>query len=244
MKCLYVAWQDPQTRTWHTVGRLTRENGRYRFAYTRGALDSPRFTYLGRMRDLHKAYVSESLFPLFSNRLLDSSRPEYPDYVQWLGVAAEETDPMQLLARSGGKRATDQLCLYPHPEPNEKGEIELFFFSHGLRYLDETGRQHIERLKAGDRLQLSREDDNAYDRYALAVQTAEQVKVGYCPRYLNRDLRQAMGVAEVKLTVEKANPEAPLQFRLLCKAVFAPPPGFELFGTDAYQPLADEAAAA
>jgi hypothetical protein len=38
------------------------------------------------MHDLRKHYVSEILFPLFSNRLLDSSRPEYPDYVQWLGV--------------------------------------------------------------------------------------------------------------------------------------------------------------
>ncbi|MGH6635179.1 MAG: hypothetical protein ACRED0_03280 [Gammaproteobacteria bacterium] len=109
------------------MGRLTRERGLYRFGYTRGALDSPRFTYLGRMHDLRKGYVSESLFPLFSNRLLDRSRPEYPDYVQWLGVAAEEADPMQLLARSGGKRATDQLCLYPHPEPKRKGRDRAVF---------------------------------------------------------------------------------------------------------------------
>lgn len=195
------------------------------------------------MRDLRKHYVSETLFPLFSSRLLDGSRPEYPDYVQWLGVAAEEADPMQLLARSGGKRATDQLGVYPHPEPNERGEIELFFFSHCLRYLDERARKRIDQLETGDRLQLNRDDDNSHDRFALVMQTEEPVKVGYCPRYLNQDLRLVMDIAEVRLTVERVNPEAPLQFRLLCKVVFTPPPGIDLFTTDAYQPLAEEAAA-
>lgn len=243
MKALYIAWQDPKNRSWHSVGRLTYDQGYYRFVYTRGALASPRFTYLGRMHDLRKHYVSETLFPLFSNRLLDSSRPEYPDYVQWLGVEAE-ADSMQLLARSGGTRATDQLCVYAHPEPNERGEIELFFFSHGLRYLDQRERQRIDRLKAGDRLQLKWDDENTHDPNALMVETEKLVKVGYCPRYLNEDLRRVMDVAEVKLTVERANPDAPLQFRLLCKAVFMPPPGFELFASDAYKPLAGAAMAA
>lgn len=68
--------------------------------------------------------------------------------------------------------------------------------------------------------------------------------MGYCPRYLNQDLRRVMDIAEVKLTVERVNPEAPLQFRVLCKAVFTPLPGFDLFATHAYQPLAEQAAAA
>lgn len=53
-----------------------------------------------------------------------------------------------------------------------------------------------------------------------------------------------MAVADLKLMVERVNPEAPLQFRLLCKAVFTPPPGFELFSTDAHKPLAEDAVAA
>ena len=163
MKALYISWQDPKDRSWHGVGRLTCDQGYYRFVYTRGALASPRFTYLGRMHDLRKHYVSETLFPLFSSRLLDGSRPEYPDYVRWLAVEAAEAGPMQILARSGGKRATDRLCVYAHPEPNERGEIELFFFSHGLRYLDERERQRIDRLKAGDRLQQKRDDENTHD---------------------------------------------------------------------------------
>lgn len=75
MKALYIAWQGPETRLWHTVGRLSHEGGNYRFTYTCGAFESPRFRYLGRMQDKRKVYRSETLFPLFSNRLLDESRP-------------------------------------------------------------------------------------------------------------------------------------------------------------------------
>jgi hypothetical protein len=245
MKALYIAWQDPQTRLWHTVGRLSRENNVYRFAYTQGALASPRFKYLGRMRDLHQSYLSRDLFPLFSNRILDRSRPEYPDYVRWLAIApAEQYDPMRLLARSGGKRATDELCVYPHSEINARGEIELFFLSHGLRYLDPSALQHIDKLQSGDRLTLRRENDNAYDRFALLLETEEPVTVGYCPRYLSRDLCRVMEKTSVQLTVERVNRDAPIQFRLLCRAVFTPPSGFEMFADDEHLPLEKVAVAA
>ena len=62
MKALYIAWQDPQTRLWHTVGQLSRENDLYRFAYTQGALVSPRFKYLGRMGIYIKITIRMSYF--------------------------------------------------------------------------------------------------------------------------------------------------------------------------------------
>lgn len=245
MKALYIAWQDPQTRLWHTVGRLSRENGLYRFVYTQGALVSPRFKYLGRMHDLRQSYWSQDLFPLFANRILDDSRPEYPDYVRWLAIdPTQQNDPMQLLARSGGKRATDELCVYPHPEINEQGEVELFFLSHGLRYLDETALQCVDRLQTGDRLTLRHEEDNAHDRFALLLETNEPVTVGYCPRYLSRDLCRIMATTDLQLRVERLNKDAPVQFRLLCRAVFRPTPDVEIFANDEHSPLEKEAVAA
>lgn len=245
MNVLYIAWQDPETRLWHTVGQLSRENDLYTFAYTQGALASPRFKYLGRMRDLHKNYYSHELFPLFANRVLNSSRPEYPDYVRWLAMnPATESDPMQLLARSGGKRATDELCVYPHPEMNAQGEMELFFLSHGLRYLDQASLERIGQLQIGDQLALRREADNEHDCYALVLETDEPIKVGYCPRYLNRDLCQIMEKTAVHLTVERLNHDAPIQFRLLCKAVFKLPAGVVLFADDEYRLLDREVVAA
>ncbi len=243
MKALYIAWQDPETRRWHTVGRLSHEHGDYRFTYTRGALASPRFEYLGRMQDKRQVYHSETLFPLFANRLLDASRPEYPDYLTWMGVD-DSADALELLARSGGRRGTDQLCVYPEVEPDEKGEMALYFFSHGLRYLTGTEQQTIGRLESGDALQMTPDNDNDHDRYALLLETAEPVRVGYCPRYLNQDLRLIQQQTPIRLKVERANPDAPLQFRLLCKAVFVLPVGFELYATEEHRPLAREAMAA
>lgn len=241
MTTLYIAWQDPQTRSWHTVGRLTKEQDAYCFVYTQGAKTSPRFNYLGRMFDLTKRYYSRELFPLFSNRILNKSRSEYPDYVRWLALDADiKQEPMQLLARSGGKRATDELCVYPYPEQNQQGQQELYFLSHGLRYLDPETLQRIEKLQVGERLSL-RHENNSHDEFALLVETQQEpIKVGYCPRYLNRDLKVILDNTGIELSVERLNPDAPLQFRLLCKAVFNSPIGFDVFTGGEYQVLAQE----
>lgn len=243
MKALYIAWQDPETRRWHTIGRLDREERGYRFVYTGGALALPGSEYLGRMRDKRQVYHSDHLFPLFANRLLNTSRPEYPDYLAWMGMDAA-VDDLELLARSGGRRGTDQLCVYPEVEPDEKGEMTLYFFSHGLRYLSNAEQAAIGRLQPGAALQLTPEDDNAHDLHALVLETTKPERVGYCPRYLNQDLRRILGRTPVTLKVERANPDAPLQFRLLCKAVFTQPLGFELYSTEEHRVLAQEALAA
>lgn len=155
-----------------------------------------------------------------------------------------ESDPMQLLGRSGGKRATDELCVYPYPEINEQGEMELFFLSHGLRHLDQVSLQRIGRLHSGDPLAFRREDSNNHDHFDLALETEESTKVGYCPRYLNRDLCRIMEKTTVHLTVERLNHDASIQFRLLCKAVFALPLRFNLFADDEYLLLDKEVVAA
>ena len=138
---------------------------------------------------------------MFANRILNSSRPEYPNYVRWLAMdPVKENDPMQLLGRSGGKRATDELCVYPHPDMNTQGEMELYFLSHGLRYLDSNSLARINRLQVGDRLGLRRESGNHHDNFALILETDDPFKVGYCPRYLNRDLCRIMEKTKVQLS--------------------------------------------
>lgn len=46
------------------------------------------------MQDFSKTYTSNTLFPLFKNRLLDKSRPEYAEYLTWLGLSSESTTDM------------------------------------------------------------------------------------------------------------------------------------------------------
>ena len=40
MKTLFLAWQDPTTRAWLPVGRLTFDGKMYTFAYTQGAKEA------------------------------------------------------------------------------------------------------------------------------------------------------------------------------------------------------------
>jgi hypothetical protein len=237
MTTLFLAWQDPQTRAWHTVGKLTKEQEMYCFVYTQGALNSPRFGYLGRMFDKFKCYYSHELFPLFANRILNKSRTEYPDYLRWLGLDSEiKPEDMQLLARSGGKRATDELRVYPYPEPNQDGERTLYFLSHGLNYLGNEALQRITNLKEGDRL-LLRPENNQYDAFALILETNDPIKIGYCPRYLSHDFQQILQETTINVAVERLNQDAPLQFRLLCKATFKLPIHFKVFTGGEYQVL-------
>ena len=128
MKALFVAWQDPDTRRWIPVGRLTFEDGAYKFVYTRGAAESKRFTPFGRMVDLDAVYVSNELFPLFANRLLSKSRSEYRDYLRWFGLDDSRASELEVLGRSGGQRATDTLEIIPCPEPTPDHRYIVYFF--------------------------------------------------------------------------------------------------------------------
>src|SRR5947209_6759948 len=119
---LFLAWRDPETGSWYPVGRLQNLGDRYEFVYTRGALRAQRaagFCPFPGFPDIGSAYESEELFPLFANRLLARGRAEYADFIEWMSVSESEADPVVLLARSGGQRATDTLEVFPCPERSD-----------------------------------------------------------------------------------------------------------------------------
>ncbi len=240
MKALYVAWQEPDTRRWVTVGRLTYEDGKYKFVYTQGAREARSFTPFGRMVDMDAAYVSDVLFPLFANRVLPKSRPEYGDYLRWLGLKEHEHNELEVLARSGGLRATDTLEVFPCPEPTEDRNYEVYFFSHGLRHLQSQDQARVNELRAGERLYLMRDVQNDYDAMALLLRTGDPISsVGYCPRYYSGDfsrLLDSVGPDKVRVTVEQVNPDAPMQLRLLCKLSAPWPANFSACSLDQFQP--------
>src|ERR1035437_8026293 len=116
--------------------------------------------------------------------MVPKSRPEYRDYLQWLGLDESETDDLEVLARSGGIRATDSLEIFPRPEPNSENAYEGYFFSHGLRHLTRENVIRAKSLRPGDRLYLTRDIQNEYDPNALLIRTDNPLAfVGYCPRY-------------------------------------------------------------
>ncbi len=162
MKTLFLAWLDPISRSWFPIGRLTNDGKTYQFVYLQGVKAAQQqcgFQGLWSFPDLGKVYESPELFPLFSNRVGTRSRPDYPEFVQWLNIPEHEDDPMTILARSGGQRATDTFEVFPASLPpaslpDENGLYNIHFFAHGLRYLPPETVNRISCLQPGELLRL------------------------------------------------------------------------------------------
>lgn len=240
MKNLYLSWQDPQTRQWLPVGKLSVEDGIYRFVYTKGAEFSKNFIPFGFMQNLHEIYRSKDLLPLFANRLISRRRPEYQDFLRWLDLREDQADPLVLLARTEGVRETDSLTVFPCPELDRNGKYVVHFFNHGIRYLPEHARIRINKLRRGDRLHLLPDPQNAYDECAIALSTDEPATiVGYCPRYISCDFLEILenNPDAVQVQVKQVNADAPIQLRLLCTLTAEWPAEFKPCSGEEYQEL-------
>lgn len=242
MKILFIAWQDPETREWIPVGRLTRNDDSYIFVYTKGAKRSKRFVPFGWMKDLDSLYVSEHLFPLFANRILPRSRPEFSDYIDWLGLSAEEYDDLDILARSGGVRETDTLEIFPCPVPDQHHRYVGHFFSHGLRYFSKEQQQRLRSLRVGEQIFLLKDIQNEFDPNALILRSSEPVAlIGYCPRYFSAEFSELIDKASpeaVHVTLARVNADAPSELRLLCKITAPWPRNFAPCSRGNFEPLA------
>ena len=237
---LFLFWQAPQSRRWHAVGKLDREGDKFRFVYTYGAKAASGFQPFGRMTDLEKKYESESMFPIFENRLLSKSRSGYKDFVSWLGLSESEVDPMNILALTGGARATDTLLLYPKPVPTEDNRFILHFFLHGIQYMPVAVLGQINKLQPGESLFPMFDVLNDHDPYAVTVRTsAPPHMIGYVPRFFARDIRFCMrGIDQsAHLKVVQVNPEAPTQMRLLCRFEADWPADFSPCDSEEFKPI-------
>lgn len=244
MKSLFIAYQDPESRKWAPVGRLSQMGSRFHFVYTQGAKDLSNFTPFGRMTDLGAEYVSDELFPLFKNRVLAKSRPEYAQYLKWLGLDSVQYDALDELARTGGIRATDSLEMFPCPSPTEQNNYEVYFFTRGLRHFYGENQKRAAELKVGEPLNVMLDPQNEHDPHALVIRTQDPITlVGYAPRYFSSEftkLMDSVGAENVRVTVEQVNADAPLQYRVLCRIRAPWPSNFQVCDSREFRPLADD----
>jgi hypothetical protein len=246
---LFVAWQDPNTRSWYPVGRLTAESDKqgFSFVYTKGAAAAPGFMAFGGMKDLDKTYLSAELFPLFSNRILASSRPEYSTLLEWLDIASgnDDPDPIEVLALTEGVRKTDSLAMFRRPLIVSDGGLEAKFFVHGIRYLPDCSARRIDALLPGEKLFPLIDVCNAYDPSAIAIRSEDpKVILGYFPRYLASEVRGVLFDPTVIRTVEieakKINMDAPIRYRLMCRFFARISDAHKIFSGGDYEPLASK----
>lgn len=250
IQALFVAWQDQASKRYFPVGRLVsglRPNRpHYEFCYLGGARQAKQvgFAPLLAFSDLNRTYRSDDLFPLFQNRLMPPGRAEYRDYLTNLAVDPAHADPMTILIRSGGGRATDSLEMFEVPKLAEEGNpYQTHFLAHGIRYLNLESHARALSLRPDDRLMIMHDCQNSADQTALAMRTDDRVIVGYLPRYLLGDaftLLERCRVVEVY--VARVNPApAPLQQRLLCRLEACWPNDFRPFCDPQYRPIPPDA---
>jgi hypothetical protein len=253
---LFVAWQDPIARSILPVARLVRcldEDGNfYEFSYLRGAEQAASeqgFLPFLSFPSLTRLYRSRDLPPFFKNRLMTSSRPDYPRYLAELGLKpSDAAEPMTVLARSSGLRSTDHVELFAPPRLREDNKYETYFLVRGIRHVP-YAEQRTERLKSGDQLYCLRDFQNDSNSHAIAVRTSDKQILGYVADYLCCDLTKILesggDAAGVQITVVKVNPTpAPVHHRLLCRLVALAPEGFHPFSDDQFRPIVDTASEA
>lgn len=227
-KQVFVAWQDPVSRRYFPTGRLSRVMSEagvlYRFDYVRGAVDaySQGFRPFEAFPAMNRCYEDDRLFPMFANRLIPPNRSDYAPFVRALGLDPDRADPLDILARSGGRRATDGLEMFSRPVPLGKGQSCVACFAvHGVRHMPRSAADRILSLGNGDKLYLLHDRQNPVDSHALLLRTVDYVNVGFVPRYLVPDtweLMQGTDPQDVEFSVDRVNPPpVAVQQRLMCR---------------------------
>jgi len=246
---LFVTWRSPKTHSIIPVGRLIYRDhdGLYEFVYIHNVEEALRQGFMPFLDFPFKGqfYLSPQLFPLFANRVLPTNRPEFQEYTKALGLSAEMVDPMQILARTGGRRETDQIEMFPLPIPDpQTGTFVTYCLIRGIRYMPQPFvEERIAGLKANEPLLFLFDVQNKYDRHAVATRTQEGLLLGYLPAYLVDDLRKILTAsAQCHAFVERVNPPpAGVHHRLLCRIEGCWPDGYIAFSTDRYQPINQDA---
>ena len=244
---LFVAWQDRVRRGIYPVARLRAEDnaeGRtlYEFRYIRGAQEARErgFIEFDSFPKLTDTYRGFELFPFFKNRVMPPNRPDYAGYVAELGLSVETADPLTLLARSGGLRATDRLEIYAAPKPQSDASSCVWsFLLRGIRHLPASAEQRIATLSPGARLYVMRDVQNQHSSSALLLRSDDKVNLGYIPDLLVDDLAgRDLSFDNFIVTVAQINPHpSPVQHRVLCNLQTRWPDAYRPFMSERFNPI-------
>lgn len=192
-KTLFLAWQyEATSRLWFPVGRLDVDVGGtgFRFRYTKGARrarEARRFSELHQFPNLETDYTSDTLFPFFQNRIIAPNRPDRLNYLGVLDLGAD-AGPYEILSVNGGTRVTDSFEVFPMLRKGDDGTFSCRFFLRGRRHVTEQARLRIDLLGQSEELNLSLDESNPVDKPAIEIRTRDNVRIGWTPRYLVRDL--------------------------------------------------------
>jgi hypothetical protein len=226
-----VAWRNRQRRVITPVGVLDHRAGGYRFQYLDGVGDSVEgFRPFIGFPDLNYVYESDRLWPFFDLRVMDRKRPDYPQYVRWLGLTVEASR-LDILSRSGGERKGDSVLLAESPAVADGGATEAIFLVRGVSY---AIRQHRTEavagsLQTGVRLTLGDDSTNEANPRALLLEASDGTPVGWIPDLLVEYAHQVRSGGGLVKLLQNNGPAAPWHARLLVRISGQVAPGTAMF---------------
>ncbi len=213
VQMLRLVWQDVQTRQFIEVARLSQLNdGAFCFEYTEGA-NHPRFRCLAEFPDRKSIYSSKVLPAFFGNRVMSAQRDSYAEYCGWLGLS-DVAAPIEILARTGGGRATDTFHVVDSFSAFDGVRRGRFFVS-GIRHLDGAS-ECLAQLDEGAELLLRPQPENPANKLAILLDASAGMPVGWVPDWLVREVHEMLAGGDVRVTVAQVNPDAPPHLRLMC----------------------------
>ncbi len=145
---IHLAWQDTETRRWYPVGRFAVHEDEFLFEYlpkAQNAREDASFSGVPQFPEFAETYRSKQLFPFLKNRLIHPERYDFKQQQCRLGMESvtgydDPLDVFEILARTGGRRQTDNFEFFRPLRP-KNGELRSIFFSRGLSYVDDKNRQ-------------------------------------------------------------------------------------------------------
>jgi hypothetical protein len=238
---LAVTWQHPINRRHEPVGLLTDEGGVFRFRYLARADRVEGFQPFLGFPDITGDYVAQRLFPLFAQRVMSPSRPDYPRYIEALWLPPDAT-AWAVLARSQGQREGDGIRVFVEPLVDEDGSTRSTFLVHGVRHRlrqDPRVEAALAALAQGEDLVLIDEPDNPADPRAVLITDQGRIPLGWVPSVLLPYVHTALAVGATSVRVEKVNDSnTPPGYRLLVTLHGRVPPGYRAFDGPGWEPHA------
>ena len=241
-RTLFVSWRDPDGGSIHPIGQLRRRTGpdgeQYSFAYLKNVERLEGFEPLPGLANLYQGYESGSLFPVFANRVMPRSRPDYDLLTSRLDLRGD-ADPFEVLARTGGRRATDRVEVFAAPERMPSGESSVLFFACGIRHVPGAA-DAVALLHPGDHLILLDDSENEHNPRALVLRVSDGQRIGWIPDYLVEhvhDLRELNGEDPIVEVEHVNNDSVATHMRLLCRLRAPWPAGYAPFSGPDFQTL-------
>lgn len=197
-KTLFLVWKEHTRGSHIPIGRLDGNSDGVTFRFLQGAHRawSEGMGRIPEFPESDRVYRSKELFSFFRNRLMDSRRPDFGEYMHSLGLDAHDTYllPFEVLERSEGRKVTDRFRLFRKPT-DENGMFSLHCFVGGMtrqptfKHLQEV----VDRVEEGQRLFPLLDVQNRFDPSAIALKLENDWTLGYVPAYYSPEIYPLLG---------------------------------------------------